>query len=171
MEPRIHAGHQEARAHAEEGRDGAHEHGDGRMAMWTISRDATIRAGTRWGLPRHAGDILEGVEVDVEQLIERDGPECVWCGRELWRRDLTLDHVVPRSRGGHMTQENALLACRSCNRRRGARPVDAYVRDRLREGAEVDVDAVRRSLTRLAGSPRRAHREAAARQLQRLATV
>ena len=50
-------------------------------------------------------------------------------------------------------------------------PVDAYVRDRLREGAAVDVDAVRRSLTRLAGSPRRAHREAAARQLQRLATV
>ncbi len=70
-----------------------------------------------------------------------------------------------------MTQENALLACRSCNRRRGARPVDAYVRDRLRDGAEVDVDAVRRSLTRLARSRRRAHREAATRQLQRLATV
>ena len=112
-----------------------------------------------------------GVEVDVEQLIERDGPECVWCGRELWRRDLTLDHVVPRSRGGHMTSENALLACRSCNRRRGSRPVDAYVRDRLREGADVDVDAVRRSLGRLTQSSRRVHREAAARQLQRLATV
>ena len=95
------------------------------------------------------------MEVDVEQLIERDGPECVWCGRELWRSDLTLDHVVPRSRGGHMTSENALLACRSCNGRRGSRPVDA----------------VRRSLGRLAQSPRRAHREAAARQLQRLATV
>src|SRR3954468_16992073 len=94
------------------------------------------------------------MEVDVEQLIDRDGPECVWCGRELWRRDLTLDHVVPRSRGGHMTQENALLACRSCNRRRGARPVDAYVRDRLRDGAEGYVDAVRRSLTRLACPPR-----------------
>jgi 5-methylcytosine-specific restriction endonuclease McrA len=111
------------------------------------------------------------VAVDVEQLIERDGPRCVWCGRELWRRDLTLDHVVPRSRGGHMTPENALLACRPCNRRRGSKPVDAYVRDRLRAGAEVDVNAVRRSLAQLARSPRRAHREAAARQLQRLATV
>lgn len=109
--------------------------------------------------------------VDVEELIERDGPECVWCGRAPWRRDLTLEHVVPRSRGGHMTPENALLACRSCNRRRGSRPVDAYVRDLLREGAGVDVAAVRRSLTRLAGSPRRAHREAAERQLRRLATV
>ena len=70
-----------------------------------------------------------------------------------------------------MTPENALLACRPCNRRRGSKPVDAYVRDRLRAGAEVDVDAVRQSLARLARSPRRAHREAAGRQLQRLATV
>jgi hypothetical protein len=109
--------------------------------------------------------------VDVEQLITRDGPGCVWCGRELWRRDLTLEHVVPRSRGGHMTAENALLACRACNRRRGSRPVDAYVRDLMREGADVDVAAVRCALDRLSRSPRRAHRQAAARQLQRLASA
>ncbi len=114
----------------------------------------------------------EGVpSVDVEQLIERDGPGCVWCGRELWRRDLTLEHVVPRSRGGHMTPENALVACRSCNRRRGSRPVDAYVRDLLREGADVRLPTLRRSLERLARSPRRAHRDAAARQLARLASA
>lgn len=106
--------------------------------------------------------------VDVEQLIERDGPACVWCGRELWRRDLTLDHVVPRSRGGHMTPENAVVACRSCNKRRGSRPVDAYVRERLRDGAAVDLGAVRRSLVRLTRSERRVHRDAAMRQLQRL---
>ena len=108
------------------------------------------------------------MSLDVDDLIERDGPACVWCGRELWRRDLTLEHVVPRSRGGHMTPENALLACRSCNRRRGSRPVDAYVRDLLRQGARVDVATVRRCLTRLAQSPRRAHREAAQSQLRRL---
>ena len=107
----------------------------------------------------------------VEQLIERDGPTCVWCGRELWRCDLTLEHVVPRSRGGHKTPDNALLACRSCNRRRGSRPADAYVRDLLREGAAVDVAAVRRALTRLGRSTRRAHREAAVTALRRLASV
>lgn len=109
--------------------------------------------------------------VDVEQLIERDGPACVWCGRELWRRDLTLEHVVPRSRGGHMIPENAVLACRSCNRRRGSRPVDAYVRDLLREGAGVDLAALHRSLTRLSQSGRRAHRDAAVVQLRRLGSV
>jgi hypothetical protein len=109
--------------------------------------------------------------VEVEQLIERDGPGCVWCGRELWRRDLTLEHVVPRSRGGHMTAENAVVACRTCNRRRGSRPVDAYVRELLREGAAVDLPALRASLGRLSRSERRSHRDAAVRQLERLGSV
>jgi 5-methylcytosine-specific restriction endonuclease McrA len=107
----------------------------------------------------------------VEELIERDGPSCVWCGRAVWRRDLTLEHVVPRSRGGHLTPENALLACRGCNRRRGSRPVDAYARELLREGANVDLDALRRSLARLARSQRRSHREIGARMLARLASI
>lgn len=107
----------------------------------------------------------------VDELIERDGPACVWCGREPWRRDLTLEHVVPRSRGGHLTPENALVACRSCNRRRGSRPVDAYVRELLGLGAAVDLPRLRRSLDGLSRSGRRRHRDEAARQLRRLRSV
>jgi 5-methylcytosine-specific restriction endonuclease McrA len=112
--------------------------------------------------------ILDRVSLQVEDLIERDGATCVWCGRELWRRDLTREHVVPRSRGGHMTPENALVACRPCNRRRGSRPVDAYVRELLTEGADVQLDALRAALERLSRSERRSHRDEAARQLRRL---
>ena len=93
------------------------------------------------------------VAVTIEQLIERDGPGCVWCGRDLWRGDLTLEHVVPRSRGGHMTADNALVACRRCNRRRGSRPVDAYVRELLREGAEVNLEARASRRSPGSGSP------------------
>ena len=108
------------------------------------------------------------MSLQVEDLIERDGAACVWCGRDLWRRDLTREHVVPRSRGGHMTEENALVACRPCNKRRGSKPVDAYVRELLREGADVDVGALRAALERLSRSQRRSHRDEAARQLRRL---
>jgi hypothetical protein len=111
------------------------------------------------------------VPVTVEQLIERDGPSCVWCRREPWRRDLTLDHVVPRSRGGHLTFDNAVIACRSCNKRRGSRPVGAYVRELLRDGVTVDFAALHQALTRLSQSRRRAHRDAAVRQLRLLASV
>ena len=89
--------------------------------------------------------------VSVDHLIERDGPSCGWCGRELWRRDLTLEHVVPRSRGGHMTEENALVACRRCNKRRGSKPVDAYVREPVIEVGKLVVDLQKRSVT-MAGS-------------------
>ena len=108
------------------------------------------------------------MSLPVEDLIQRDGATCVWCGRELWRRDLTREHVVPRSRGGHMTEENALVACRPCNRRRGSRPVDAYVRELLSAGAAVDLPALRAALERLSRSERRSHRDEAARQLRRL---
>ena len=109
--------------------------------------------------------------LNVDRIVERDGPSCVWCGRELWRRDLTLEHVVPRSRGGHTTPENAVVACRPCNRRRGSRPVDAYVRELLREAARVDLAALRDTLDRLSRSDRRAHREHAVRQLRRLDAI
>jgi 5-methylcytosine-specific restriction endonuclease McrA len=111
------------------------------------------------------------MSLQVEELIERDGAACVWCGREVWLRDLTREHVVPRSRGGAMTAENAVVACRPCNKRRGSKPVDAYARELLREGADVDVATLRAALGRLARSPRRSHREAALRQLRRLDAV
>ena len=107
----------------------------------------------------------------VEELVERDGPACVWCGREVWRRDLTLEHVVPRSRGGHLTPENALVACRSCNRRRGSKPVDAYVRELVQEGVRPDIGRLRSTLQGLARSEKRAHRIESARQLRRLESV
>lgn len=107
----------------------------------------------------------------VESLLVRDGPACAWCGREPWRRDLTLEHLVPRSRGGHLVPENVVLACRRCNRRRGARPVDAYVRELLRDGTDVDVRALRCALGRLVDADRRVHREAGRRMLERLRSV
>ena len=45
----------------------------------------------------------------------RDGWSCQYCGDEFHTKDLTFDHVVPRSRGGKTNWENIVAACRSCN--------------------------------------------------------
>ena len=52
-------------------------------------------------------------------LFARDGWQCVYCGTESTR--LTLDHVVPRSRGGTSVWENVVTSCAPCNHRKGDR--------------------------------------------------
>ena len=55
-------------------------------------------------------------------LFARDGWRCVYCGTSSGR--LTLDHVVPRSRGGDSAWENVVTACSPCNLRKGDRLLD-----------------------------------------------
>jgi len=51
-------------------------------------------------------------------LFARDGHRCQYCGSGA---RLTLDHVVPRSRGGASSWENVVTACAPCNLRKGDR--------------------------------------------------
>ncbi len=56
-------------------------------------------------------------------VMKRDAHRCQYCGS---RSDLTLDHVMPRSRGGRDSWENLVTACNKCNVRKGNRtPVEA----------------------------------------------
>jgi 5-methylcytosine-specific restriction endonuclease McrA len=54
----------------------------------------------------------------------RDGNMCQYCGRELPRVDLNLDHVIPRAQGGRTTWENVVCCCIDCNLSKGARTPD-----------------------------------------------
>ena len=56
--------------------------------------------------------------VNRREVFRRDGHSCQYCGS---RKDLTLDHVIPRSQGGPHTWENVVTACAPCNGRKGAR--------------------------------------------------
>jgi 5-methylcytosine-specific restriction endonuclease McrA len=71
-------------------------------------------------------------------VLGRDGHTCVYCGagvgerrhgRVLTRADFTVDHLIPRSRGGGNTWGNTACACRWCNGRKGNRmPHEAGMR-------------------------------------------
>jgi 5-methylcytosine-specific restriction endonuclease McrA len=52
-------------------------------------------------------------------ILLRDEDTCQYCGKHS--RELTLDHVIPRSRGGLGTWENLVASCRSCNGKKGSR--------------------------------------------------
>ncbi len=60
-------------------------------------------------------------------VFRRDRYTCQYCGRS--GVELTLDHVVPKSRGGRTTWENLVTACRTCNTKKGNRtPEEAGMR-------------------------------------------
>jgi len=54
-----------------------------------------------------------------KNILLRDRNICQYCGVVLPSGELTLDHVIPRSRGGSSTWENLVACCHSCNRRKG----------------------------------------------------
>jgi 5-methylcytosine-specific restriction endonuclease McrA len=58
-------------------------------------------------------------KISRRALFARDGWRCVYCGSAGGR--LTLDHVIPRSRGGGSEWENVVTSCAPCNLRKGNR--------------------------------------------------
>jgi 5-methylcytosine-specific restriction endonuclease McrA len=59
------------------------------------------------------------VRLCKREILRRDGHRCQYCGRKTGQ--LTLDHVVPRHRGGEHSWKNLVAACPQCNRRKGGR--------------------------------------------------
>jgi 5-methylcytosine-specific restriction endonuclease McrA len=58
--------------------------------------------------------------------------KCHYCGKQIPARALTMDHVVPISRGGRSTKTNVVPACKSCNvKKKQLLPMewDAYLED------------------------------------------
>ena len=54
-------------------------------------------------------------------LFARDGHKCQYCGRSLPSHQMSLDHVIPRSRGGETNWENIVCSCVDCNTHKGGR--------------------------------------------------
>ena len=59
--------------------------------------------------------------VSRRTVLARDNYTCQYCGSQPGKAQLTIDHVVPRSKGGGTTWDNVVAACAPCNRRKGNR--------------------------------------------------
>ena len=66
------------------------------------------------------------VKFNRRNVFLRDGHRCQYCGQRYSSTRLSLDHVLPRSRGGEDSWENIVCACLTCNVRKGHRtPTEA----------------------------------------------
>jgi 5-methylcytosine-specific restriction endonuclease McrA len=61
------------------------------------------------------------VKFNRRNIYARDESRCQYCGKKFPTSELTLDHVVPRARGGASTWENLVCCCVACNARKGGR--------------------------------------------------
>lgn len=57
-------------------------------------------------------------------VFKRDKMTCQYCGKMPGSEELTIDHVVPRARGGQSSWTNCVLACVECNSKKAARTPD-----------------------------------------------
>jgi 5-methylcytosine-specific restriction endonuclease McrA len=62
------------------------------------------------------------VELSRKNIIRRDNHQCSYCNTR--KTPLTIDHVIPKSRGGKDTWENLVTACVKCNNKKGNRTPD-----------------------------------------------
>lgn len=69
------------------------------------------------------------VKLTKKNIFIRDDHRCQYCGRKFPEPKLTIDHVIPKSRGGKTTWTNLVTACAECNTKKGGRlPWEARMR-------------------------------------------
>ena len=81
-------------------------------ATSSLARPVVIRLVTYVHIPRDT----HRRKITRRAVFARDDWTCQYCGS---RSNLTVDHVVPRSKGGTSTWENIVASCAPCNRRKG----------------------------------------------------
>ncbi len=81
----------------------------------TVPRPVVIRLITYVRIPRNA----HSRKITRRAIFARDRWTCQYCGRE--RGKLTVDHVIPRCKGGASSWDNIVTCCAPCNRRKGDR--------------------------------------------------
>jgi len=76
------------------------------------------------------------VKFNRRNLFARDGNRCQYCGKKHSTSELSLDHIIPRSRGGRAIWNNIVCACLLCNVRKGGRTPREAGMNLIREPVE-----------------------------------
>ena len=99
-------------------------------AEMIAKRDGTVIRSVKKSFPMPSVIRLSGyirvpykkIELSRKNIIRRDNGRCQYCGEK--RSDLTIDHIIPKSRDGTDSWENLVAACKPCNNKKGSRTLE-----------------------------------------------
>lgn len=84
------------------------------------------------GLPKRSDAKKTPLTANTKERLVKDyGEKCNGCGVEFEARNLQIDHIIPRAKGGGDYYENYQLLCGNCNSIKGARPME-YLRAKIK---------------------------------------
>lgn len=64
---------------------------------------------------------VKRLNITKNNIFKRDGYICQYCSKKTFGKDATIDHILPRSRGGRHRWENVVCCCKSCNEKKADR--------------------------------------------------
>jgi 5-methylcytosine-specific restriction endonuclease McrA len=79
------------------------------------------------------------VKLSRRNIMVRDQFKCQYCGSSGKSSTLTLDHCIPRSRGGKFSWENLVTACEACNARKGDRTPEEAKMPMAKQPRKLDI--------------------------------
>jgi 5-methylcytosine-specific restriction endonuclease McrA len=98
------------------------------MNLPSIIRLPSASGKIHWSKNRHGFSLLKPNKSNV---YARDNGCCVYCSKSLEIWEATLDHVIPRSKGGQNSFDNIVLSCQSCNGEKGDKIINKPQRPKI----------------------------------------
>lgn len=95
-----------------------------------VDEDLKINKPSIIRIPRYIKHNKHSVPSNRQNVFKRDNYQCVYCGNRD-KKKLTIDHVIPQSKGGGNTWENLVTACQKCNNEKADMTPQQY-------GVEID---------------------------------
>lgn len=80
--------------------------------------------------------VYRRLRVNRHKIYKRDGHKCVYCGNS---KQLTIDHLIPKSKGGKNTWENLVTCCSRCNVKKGDKTIEQAGLKLLKKPYEPDI--------------------------------
>ena len=103
------------------------EHEPGARVVRTVSQKVIVPSVLL--LRNYDRMLMQEMKFNRQNLLERDEYKCQYCGKNFPPKDLNMDHVIPRDRGGGTSWENVVISCIRCNSKKSNRlPQEAGMR-------------------------------------------